>query len=302
MPQAERNAQRTRNNNRRRTRSARTIVHAPSKRSPSKVAMPSFGPRPKSRALVVVRVGPPLLALASTGVAASGVAGAAGTAVLGVLAALAVAHVIANSIAGSEGFILRSLGGRVAEANRDARLLNIVDGLCAAFGLAEPKVIVVVSADANAVAFGKRHRRALLVVTSAALEGLQRIELEALVAHELAHLRREDTVQAAAAMRALGYLARRNASVAQLCASLSGGDRESYADLAATSITRYPPALADTLELLAENRGALVAELPRDLVRLTGWQWCAPLTEQGALPWATNRLSLYERAQALREL
>ncbi|MGA8295478.1 MAG: M48 family metalloprotease [Acidimicrobiales bacterium] len=265
-------------------------------------SVPTFGPRVQVRDVVLLRGLPPMIAVACIAVAASGLVSVGEAALLAVIAALAAAHVVANAVGGSETRIIAALSGRVAEPMRDARLLNIVDGLCSAFGLRAPRVIVVDSKEPNAITFARRARHATLVVTSAALEDLDRIQLEALVAHELAHLRRGDVERASSIMRSLGYLARHSPRAAALCARLGGVDRESFADLAATSITRYPPALADTLELIDENRGEIASMLPRELVWLTSWQWCAPIERAGE-SWTTAvGMSLRERAQALREL
>ena len=144
----------------------------------------------------MLRAAPVILAVACIAVAASGVADIAGTIILGLVAVLALAHFVANAKAGSESGILHALGGREAHVNLDARLLNIVDGLCSAFGLSTPVVVVIPSEELNAATFGRRGSRPTLVVTSASLERLDRIDLEALVAHELAHLRRGDVAGA----------------------------------------------------------------------------------------------------------
>ncbi len=303
MPKPEPSVARSRGHNPRpRTRPTRTATRAPALRHHALAAVPSLGPSSTTGDVAMLRAGPVILAVVCIAVAASGVAGITGAIILGLVAALALSHFVANAEAGSESRILRALGGREAHVNLDARLLNIVEGLCSAFGLSPPVVVVVPSEELNAVTFGRRGRRPTLVVTSASLERLERIDLEALVAHELAHLRRGDVERAFLIMSSLGFLALRSAAAARLSSRLGGVDRESFADFAATSITRYPPALADTLELLGSNHGELERTLPRDLVRLTGWQWCAPLAAQGERDPSASGLSLQERAQALREL
>ncbi len=300
MPQPESRVTRPRRHDPQR-KARPTRSQAPSRRLRAVAPVPSFGPRRPTRDVALLRAAPVTVAVACTAVAAAGVVGLAGSAVLGVVAALALAHVVVNAWTGSQARILATVGGR-GQTTDDARLLNVVEGLCSAFGLTAPAVVVVPSLEPNTVTFARRGQRATLVVTSGVLDRLDRIELEALVAHELAHLRRGDVERAASIMSALSFLALHSNAIARWCARLGGVDRESFADLAATSITRYPPALADALELLDAHRGELAGALPRDFVRLTGWQWCAPLIAHGAGAITTDGLNLQQRAQALREL
>ena len=215
MPQPEPSVAQPRGHDPRpRTRPTRSSTHAPSRRHHALAAVPSLGPRSTTGDVAMLRAAPVILAVACIAVAASGVADIAGTIILGLVALLALAHFVANAKAGSESGILHALGGREAHVNLDARLLNIVDGLCSAFGLSTPVVVVIPSEDLNAATFGRRGSRPTLVVTSASLERLDRIDLEALVAHELAHLRRGDVARASLIMSSLGLLALRSPAAA----------------------------------------------------------------------------------------
>jgi hypothetical protein len=260
---------------------------------------PRSGPPGQARGITALGLVAAVAVVACVLLASVGVAGTAGSAILWVLALVVAAHVVVNGRAGSAKAIIATLRGRLADVTSDARLLNLIDGLCSAFGVAAPEVVVIDSDEVNAITFATGSRKATLVVTSGAVTRLDRIELESLVAHELAHLRRGDVARARSIMRVFGFLARHSPTVAGLCARLGRADRESLADLAATSVTRYPPALADTLLLMDQHRGDLSRRLPRELVRLTSWQWCAPLESDSN---TTIGLSLSERAQALREL
>ena len=74
----------------------------------------------------------------------------------------------------------------------DPRLSNITEGLCATFGLSMPALAVLDDDVPNACALGRDARRSVLVVTRGLLEMLDPIELEGVVAHELAHVKRGD--------------------------------------------------------------------------------------------------------------
>jgi heat shock protein HtpX len=72
------------------------------------------------------------------------------------------------------------------------QLLNIVDEMSIAAGLPRPKVYVVPDADPNAFATGRDPAHASLAVTEGLVERLNRDELQAVVAHEMGHIRNYD--------------------------------------------------------------------------------------------------------------
>lgn len=261
-----------------------------------------FGSVRSSAPLRALIVAPFVIFVACLAMAALGVGGAAGAVALGVFGAVFVAFGIANLATGSTKKLLASLGGRPTDPSRDARLINLVDGLCFAFGLPLPRLVVVDSDAPNAIAIGRTQQTTTLVVTTSALERLGRIELEALLAHELAHVRRGDTARAALVMRAVGLVASRSDRGARLGVRLVGPEREGLADLAATAVTHYPPALADALEVLAGVGSVAPARLSPAARRLTSWQWSAPLEQPGVDARLPGELDLCERIAALREL
>jgi Zn-dependent protease with chaperone function len=97
---------------------------------------------------------------------------------------------------------------------------------------------------------GRRHDDAALVVTSGLLNLLDRIELEAVVAHELAHIKRLDVASAALASSGIGTLLHALGGQ-RATVWLLGSDREIRADLAGVATTRYPPGLLSALERIA---------------------------------------------------
>ena len=93
--------------------------------------------------------------------------------------------------------VVRAVGASPSEEWEYPRLHNLVDGLCATMGLPRPTICVVDSAVPNAMAVGRDPDSAKLVVTSGLDESLTLVELEGVLAHELVHIKRHDTVVAA---------------------------------------------------------------------------------------------------------
>lgn len=71
-------------------------------------------------------------------------------------------------------------------------LINVVDEMTIASGLPRPKVYVVPDPDPNAFATGKDPQHSYIAVTEGLLEHLNREELQAVVAHEMAHIKNYD--------------------------------------------------------------------------------------------------------------
>ena len=80
-----------------------------------------------------------------------------------------------------------------ASAGAEHRVLvNVVEEMAIASGLPLPKVWVVPDSDPNAFATGLDHARANVAVTEGLLRILSRDELQAVVAHEMAHIKNLD--------------------------------------------------------------------------------------------------------------
>jgi heat shock protein HtpX len=72
------------------------------------------------------------------------------------------------------------------------QLVNVVEEMAIASGIPKPKVYVVPDPDPNAFATGRDAQTASIAVTEGLLEALNRDELQAVVAHEMAHIRNLD--------------------------------------------------------------------------------------------------------------
>jgi heat shock protein HtpX len=72
------------------------------------------------------------------------------------------------------------------------QLMNVVEEMAIASGLPKPRVWVVPDADPNAFAAGRDAATASVAVTEGLLAALSRDELQAVIAHEMAHVRNLD--------------------------------------------------------------------------------------------------------------
>lgn len=196
--------------------------------------------------------------------------------------------------------VLASLGGRSAADRTDARLLNLVDGLCTTAGLRPPRVIVTPHKGLNLLVAGRSADRAVLAVTTGLVENLSRVELEGVLADGLVQIRRGDIIPATVAVAAFGLGARWAGT----------GDHDAEVDLAGVALTRYPPALVSAFETM-DRLGTAVAGVPSPVVPL--WLADPRPTPEGVVAGGRQpvgggrtrppgRSLLVERVSALREL
>lgn len=222
-----------------------------------------------------------------------------------------------------------------------ARLHNLVEGLCIASGTPMPRLYVVDDPAPNAFATGRNPRHAAIAVTTGLLEKMNRVELEAVLAHELSHVRNYDILVSTLAVTMVGAAAllsdigirflwfgggRRSGDnsggnplvgvaalvlivlapiIARLLQLAISRRRESLADMSAIEITRYPPGLISALEKLRDD-GTVV----RTGSRATAHLWIEePVPEREDTPSASRWTKLFnthppleERIAALREL
>jgi heat shock protein HtpX len=95
----------------------------------------------------------------------------------------------------------------VADEKQYARFHNLVEGLCVAGGIPKPRLYVVQDNSPNAFATGRDPQHAAIAVTTGLLEKMNRLELEGVLAHELAHIKNNDILVATVAVTLVGALA-----------------------------------------------------------------------------------------------
>jgi Zn-dependent protease with chaperone function len=180
-----------------------------------------------------------------------------------------------------------------------ARFEDVTESLCLALGLKVPELRVLVDPTPNALSTGAPPGAVRIVATSGLLERLERIELEAVFAHELSHVKRLDTLSGGLSLALVGGGSLPVPGSARVATYLEGPCREVEADLAAVLTTRYPPALVSGLEQLAASSGATsLGSVPDRARAATARLWLAPLEAGRVQP----ACSLAERIEVLLEL
>jgi len=257
-------------------------------------------------ALLTLLIAPPLIAV-----------------ILGVVVTAAVAALVWW---GSAALALRLLGAQPADPAAYPRLFNLVEGLGANAGVPQPALFVVADPGLNALTMGRSPRHAMLVVTTGLLDQLSRIELEAVLAHELSHIRSDDILSATVAVGMFGLLGRparaatgTGVGAALAClllpvSALAGlglhlsidPHRETAADNSGVHLTRYPPAMVLALEKM-QRTGTLVgggSGSPATAHLWLGVALAPPPSDR--LAWLSRLFETHppldERIEALREL
>lgn len=92
----------------------------------------------------------------------------------------------------SDKMVLWSLGARVVSPSEAPELHGVMERLAALVDLPKPKVAIINSDVPNALATGRSPQTAVVAVTTALLQQLDRPELEAVLAHELTHIKNRD--------------------------------------------------------------------------------------------------------------
>ena len=180
----------------------------------------------------------------------------------------------------SDKVVLRMYGAEEVEENDAARLYAIVRGLTARADLPMPKVYLIPEAAPNAFATGRNPEHAAVAVTEGLLRKLDRNELAAVIAHELAHIKNRDTLimtVAATIAGALSMLANTAMWGMMLGSGRSSEDRDSspMGGLLAVIIAPFlalliQMAISRSREFLADESGAQISGDPLALASALG--------------------------------
>ncbi|MCP1662622.1 MAG: zinc metalloprotease HtpX [Methanocalculus sp. MSAO_Arc1] len=94
----------------------------------------------------------------------------------------------------SDKLVLMSTGARVVEEDEYPELHRMVERLCATADMPKPRVAIMQSPVPNAFATGRSPKKGVVAVTDSIMRLLTKDELEAVVAHELAHIKNRDVM------------------------------------------------------------------------------------------------------------
>ena len=210
---------------------------------------------------------------------------------VGLVGAVALAIVMSLvSYFSGDRIVLASTRARPVTPQEQPRLHNIVDGLSIAAGIPKPKVYVIPERALNAFATGRDPKHSSVAVTEGLLEVLDRIELEGVIGHELAHVVDRDILVGTIVATLIGAVVliseffmrswwwgggRRGGGkdsgggasaiifavglvllvlapiIGQLVRLAVSRNREYLADAQGALLTRYPPGLASALRKIA---------------------------------------------------
>lgn len=92
----------------------------------------------------------------------------------------------------SDKLVLLSTGAHIVSESEAPQLHGIVTRLCAIADLPKPQVAIVRTEVPNAFATGRNQNHAVVAVTTGILDKLSTAELEAVLAHELTHVKNKD--------------------------------------------------------------------------------------------------------------
>jgi Zn-dependent protease with chaperone function len=212
---------------------------------------------------------------------------AVGLPLIGVLVLVVVTAGVAGLIwRSAPGMVLASLGARPSDEDDHPRLHNLVDGLCATMGLDRPAIHVLASDVPNALALGRDQKSATLVVTNGLVDALGLVELEGVLAHELVHIKRNDTVLSAVAVVVTlpWAMVRGIPAGIETVHRLVGRGREFSADQRAALIVRYPTGIGSALEAMVAAGPATAGWPPASgrVAALTRWLWVDPMAGAAA--------------------
>ncbi|HOK58217.1 zinc metalloprotease HtpX [Methanothrix sp.] len=92
----------------------------------------------------------------------------------------------------SDKIALASVGARIVSESEAPELHELVGRLCAIAGLPKPGIAIVRTDVPNAFATGRSQSSSVVAVTTGLLRRLDKSELEAVLAHELSHIKNRD--------------------------------------------------------------------------------------------------------------
>lgn len=199
-------------------------------------------------------------------------------------AGVAVAAVLAvagawGSYYYSDRIVLSISGAGEAPRERYEYLYNAAEGLAIAAGIPVPRLYLIDDSAPNAFAAGRDPQHAVIVVTTGMLDKLNRLELEGVLAHEMAHIQNYDIRLATVAAVLVGLVVLmsdwllRSMHWGRRRGSREGGSVQGALVLVGIALAVLAPLLAQVMRLaisrrreyLADASGAILTRYPEGL-------------------------------------
>jgi heat shock protein HtpX len=173
----------------------------------------------------------------------------------------------------SDKLVLWSTGARILEKDEYPELHQTVEKLCKEADLPLPKIAIMQSPVPNAFATGRSPRHAVVACTDSIMRLLNKEELEAVIAHELSHVKNRDILT----MTLASFIAMIASIIMQsffFSAVLGGRNREGGGTIIIwiVSIIVYAVstllilALSRYREFAADRGSALITKNPKSLI------------------------------------
>lgn len=201
----------------------------------------------------------------------------------------------------SDKIVIAVTGAKPADERHYRQYHLSTEGMALAAGIPKPKIYILAGDSINAFATGRDPRHSAIAVTEGALKKLDKLELEAVIGHEMSHIKNYDILVSTVAAVLVGMTVivsdmitrsmfrssvRRSvgrkgavfiiiAIAAAIIAPLAGTiikmaisrQREYMADGQAVLLTRYPAGLISALEKINQDAAA-PAEVNRGLAHM----------------------------------
>lgn len=175
----------------------------------------------------------------------------------------------------SDKMVLWSTGSRIVEDDEYPELHRMVEKLCREADLPKPKIAIMQSPMPNAFATGRNPNHAVVACTDSIMRLLNRDELEAVLAHELAHVKNRDILT----MTLASFIAMISSMIMQsfIFSALFGGNNREGNILGIVIVwvvsiivyfvsTLLIMALSRYREFAADRGSALITKNPRALI------------------------------------
>jgi heat shock protein HtpX len=133
----------------------------------------------------------------------------------------------------SDRLVLMSMGARLVSEREEPHLHEMLTRLSALTGMPRPKLAIVDSPVPNAFATGRNPRNSVVAVTTSLVRMLNQDELEAVIAHELSHVRNRDVmvITLASFLSTVAFILFRNWMFVGAGGGYSGGRRDGKGNL-----------------------------------------------------------------------